>query len=294
MKTILVAVYGGAALLALLGSWVYPAAKLGAQLAAGAFALHLALALVVALRPLLDAGKIAAWCWQGMSALAVAGLLLTHALRQEGGWLLAAAALMGFTVLVTLVLALNAERPESKFLSVCLELLAPGGHFIATAPANQMMGHGFYQFSPELFFRVFNRENGFVIRKLVLFKGSSTDATFYEVNDPAVVGGRVELISSGPVLLGVLAQKITDAPFLSRTPQQSDYEVGWQKWQAAPASPRAPAGRLEKWRAALSPYSPLWLRIWKQRLLYRLKNGPPSFRNTRCYRRISRDELFRK
>lgn len=110
MKTILVAVYGMAALLALLGSWVYPAAKLGAQLAAGAFALHLALALVVALRPLLDAGKIAAWCWQGMSALAVAGLLLTHALRQEGGWLLAAAALMGFTVLVTLVLALVLQR----------------------------------------------------------------------------------------------------------------------------------------------------------------------------------------
>ena len=40
MKTILVAVYGVTALLALLGGWVYPAAKLGAQLAAGAFALQ--------------------------------------------------------------------------------------------------------------------------------------------------------------------------------------------------------------------------------------------------------------
>src|SRR2546426_934602 len=37
----------------------------------------------------------------------------------------------------------------------CLELVGTGGHFITIAPAHNMMGHGFYQISPELFFRVF-------------------------------------------------------------------------------------------------------------------------------------------
>ena len=95
---------------ALLCGLVYPEAKVWSYLAAGSCGLHLALALVVALRPLLDAGKIAAWCWQGLSALLVAGLLLPYGLGQGGGWFLAAAALAGFTVLVTLVLALVLKR----------------------------------------------------------------------------------------------------------------------------------------------------------------------------------------
>jgi hypothetical protein len=59
---------------------------------------------------LMDAGKIAAWCWQGLSALLVAGLLLAYGLGQGGGWLLSAVALASFTVLVTLVLALVLKR----------------------------------------------------------------------------------------------------------------------------------------------------------------------------------------
>ena len=110
MKIILLAVYGVAALFALLCGLVYPAAQGWSYLAAGSCGLHLALAMVVALRPLLDAGKIAAWCWQGLSALLVAGLLLPYGLGQGGGWFLAAAALAGVTVLVTLVLALVLKR----------------------------------------------------------------------------------------------------------------------------------------------------------------------------------------
>jgi hypothetical protein len=53
-----------------------------------------------------DAGKIAAGCWHGLSSLITLGLLLAYVLRQEGGWFLAAAVLMGFTVIVTLVFAL--------------------------------------------------------------------------------------------------------------------------------------------------------------------------------------------
>ena len=43
----------------------------------------------------------------------------------------------------------------------CMEMLQEGGHFIGITPANNLMGHGFYQFSPELYFRIFSKENGF-------------------------------------------------------------------------------------------------------------------------------------
>ena len=54
----------------------------------------MALALVVVLRPLLDAGKNGGGCWQDLSALPVVGLLLSYGLGQGGGWFLAAAALV--------------------------------------------------------------------------------------------------------------------------------------------------------------------------------------------------------
>ena len=42
-----------------------------------------------------------------------------------------------------------------------MEMLSLGGHFLGITPANNFCGHGFYQFSPELYFRIFSEENGF-------------------------------------------------------------------------------------------------------------------------------------
>ena len=67
---------------------------------------------IVASCKMADAGRIAAWFWQGISTILCVVLLLTYALRQEGGWLLAAAVLAGFTLLVTLVLSL-VLKPDS-------------------------------------------------------------------------------------------------------------------------------------------------------------------------------------
>ena len=43
----------------------------------------------------------------------------------------------------------------------CMQMVDVGGHFFVHTMANNFMGHGFYQFSPELFYRVFSPENGF-------------------------------------------------------------------------------------------------------------------------------------
>ncbi len=107
-----------------------------------------------------------------------------------------------------------------------MDMVAVGGHFLAVTPANNQMGHGFYQFSPELFFRVFTPVNGFVIQRVIAFE-TKPGAPWYEVMDPARAGGRVKLTNRRPTFLLVQAQKTAHVKVLSVTPQQSDYSVKW-------------------------------------------------------------------
>jgi hypothetical protein len=106
MKIILVAVYAVAVGLVLLGGVVYPQVKEWSYWAASVCALHGLLSLIVASVKMADAGRIAAWFWHGISALMSVGLLLMFAHTRQGGWFLAAAVLVGFSLLATLVLAL--------------------------------------------------------------------------------------------------------------------------------------------------------------------------------------------
>jgi SAM-dependent methyltransferase len=111
----------------------------------------------------------------------------------------------------------------------CMELIQPGGHYIGITPCNNFFGHGFYQFSPELYYRVFSKENGFQVKKMYFFiddKGTS----FYEVKDPAEVKERVILTNAYPAFLFVVAEKTSNEPVFRNTPQQSDYEnIIWKK-----------------------------------------------------------------
>ena len=67
-------------------------------------------------------------------------------------------------------------------MSNCMQMLAVGGKFLSITIGNNYMGHGFYQFSPELFFRVLDRENGFEMERMILFD-STGGAHWYEVSD---------------------------------------------------------------------------------------------------------------
>lgn len=107
----------------------------------------------------------------------------------------------------------------------CMNMIRVGGHFIGVSPANNQMGHGFYQFSPELFYRVFCRENGFEVKKMFI---TPTEAgSFYEVADPFAVKSRVMLANNQPLAVIVIAQKIEDKLIFKLPPQQSDYQMVW-------------------------------------------------------------------
>jgi SAM-dependent methyltransferase len=175
----------------------------------------------------------------------------------------------------------------------CLELVRPGGHFLTIAPVSNHMGHGFYQPSPELFFRVFSRENGFALRKIVLHEPHEPKTAFFEVSDPAVTGLRTQLISSRCWDLGVLARRTALVPTLARAPQQSDYAAAWGHHQEAAVWPSpAQVGLLWRLRKALNPYWPAWLRSWKGKYLYSWRYGSPTLRNRRHFRRVPAKEMF--
>ena len=108
----------------------------------------------------------------------------------------------------------------------CMEMVREGGHFLAITPTNNHCGHGFYQFSPELYFRTFSRANGFEIEQVAVFE-ETFNPPWYEVSDPADVKERVMLINSEPSMLLITAKKLKNVEIFAEPPQQSDYLTTW-------------------------------------------------------------------
>jgi len=108
-----------------------------------------------------------------------------------------------------------------------MNLLKDGGSFISITTANNFFGHGFYQFSPELFYRVFSKENGFNVERMY-FSTTKKDADWYELPDPKQVKGRIILENSYQSYLLIHARKLNSTEIFSEFPQQSDYEhIAW-------------------------------------------------------------------
>jgi len=105
----------------------------------------------------------------------------------------------------------------------CMSLIEEGGYYIGITPANNFLGHGFYQFSPELYYRIFSEANGFEVIKMYLYRDRK-GTSFYEVHDPLDLQQRVIMANSEASFLFVLAQKRVAKELFVTTPQQSDYE----------------------------------------------------------------------
>ncbi len=110
-------------------------------------------------------------------------------------------------------------------LANTMKMVEVGGHLMIITGGNNFLGHGFYQFSPELFYRAFNEENGFKVRRMI---AAEVGGNWYEVADPQEIKGRVELINDKPTYLMVLAEKTASVIPFSNTPQQSDYVEKWE------------------------------------------------------------------
>ena len=117
-----------------------------------------------------------------------------------------------------------------------------GGSLFLLPPANNLFGHGFYQFSPDLFFRVLSPANGYRIAKMAIMESHFIDIERgmrpqrYAVLDPAARGGRSIMVSRFPAVLFVHAIKLGPTPE-RLTALQSDYVATWN--QAAAPQPAA-------------------------------------------------------
>lgn len=111
----------------------------------------------------------------------------------------------------------------------CMKVLKQGGSLFVFTMANNHLGHGFYQFSPELFFRIFQSDNGFETVEVLLeehkFPGPelNQNSKIYKVEDPLVVKRRVGLVSKSPVLMMVHAKRAEIKNIFNAYPIQSDY-----------------------------------------------------------------------
>jgi len=108
----------------------------------------------------------------------------------------------------------------------CMEMVHLGGHFIGVTPTNNFMGHGFYQFSPELYFSIFSMDNGYKLKKMIVYEDKRS-ARYYSVKNPTEIKKRVTLTNSVPAYLNVIAWKIKECAVLEKYPQQSDYVQSW-------------------------------------------------------------------
>jgi len=110
----------------------------------------------------------------------------------------------------------------------CMEMVSVGGHFLQCTGANNYFGHGFWQISPELIFRIFSAENGFKIQNVFLFEFGGK-GRWFSVLDPDQVKSRVLLCNSRPTYILTLAKKTSDVPVFQSNPYQSDYSAAWMQ-----------------------------------------------------------------
>jgi hypothetical protein len=108
----------------------------------------------------------------------------------------------------------------------CMEMVRVGGHFLQANNANNFMGHGFWQLSPELIYRIFAPENGYEILAVLLHEVTPR-GRWYLVQDPKKAGQRVELINKTPTYILTIAKRTAAVNVFETPPQQSDYVSRW-------------------------------------------------------------------
>jgi hypothetical protein len=150
----------------------------------------------------------------------------------------------------------------------CMEMLEVGGSFLGLMPANNFFGHGFYQFSPELIFRIFSPENGFRMTHLFATEEFKRPK-WYAVRDPDAIHERVVLRNRFPVYLFVSAKKVEERPIFEKSPQQSDYVARWNQEEQGGAKPQQMKDRIAGWlRSKVSTSMYVELIKWHQRFQY--------------------------
>lgn len=110
-----------------------------------------------------------------------------------------------------------------------------GGRIIHIVPANNLLNHGFWQFSPELFFSLYCAKNGFAETKVFLSDVGNKEC-WYEATAPRN-GHWDYLASSRALYVIVITRKVEQIE--NWDVQQSQYVNDWQDSSFEPVKPSA-------------------------------------------------------
>jgi hypothetical protein len=112
-------------------------------------------------------------------------------------------------------------------LASCMEMVELGGHFVTMTPANNLVGHGFYQVSPDLLHRALSESNGFRVCMMAV-RDDGPFGRWHRVADPADrPGSRVQFRGRWETYIFAVAQRVAMQTVLTTPPVQSDYANSW-------------------------------------------------------------------
>lgn len=114
----------------------------------------------------------------------------------------------------------NVPQALESYSSLC----KPGGQILLMLPASNLCGHGFWQFSPELFFSLYSAENGYQSTEVFLAKEGDWDRWF-KVKKPRS-GKRLQGVSSSRLYV-LVRTVLARSDFSHSNVQQSDYVPRW-------------------------------------------------------------------
>jgi len=99
------------------------------------------------------------------------------------------------------------------------------GIILHSLPANNNCGHGFWQFSPELFFSLYSENNGFFETEIFIFN-THNKYEWWKV-EKQKLGERLEINSDSP--LYILVKTVKKSEIQNKNVQQSDYVERWNE-----------------------------------------------------------------
>jgi len=124
----------------------------------------------------------------------------------------------------------NVPQALANISSLC----SRGGQIVHVSPGNNCCGHGFWQFSPELFFSLYSDANGYLETEVFVADLNKT-RYWFEVQQPTN-GARAEILTRKPLHVMCRTRMVSD--FTHDNVQQSDYVYEWQRNGTPTADPR--------------------------------------------------------
>lgn len=129
-------------------------------------------------------------------------------------------------------------------------LCKSGSRILHAVPSNGFCGHGFYQFSPELFFSWYSADNGF--KDTEVFLAEPCDIHHWYRVSPPRDGQRINVRCADELSVLVVTKHERVVPCNA---QQSDYLFTWQSTDGTIAPPHAP-GKFALVRETLNAWAP--------------------------------------